>query len=133
MLNRSYKGFFLWMAAFCGLIAALSFLPIEDDGLMVRIVDCACVAGIEGLMVIIWRTEKIFWINGVRYEDALEAGSARRKAYALKYVKLFGIFLAGFSGFSVFSQLLRLPYMADTVLLAAGILACAFGTMKFRL
>lgn len=133
MLNKSYRGFVIWMIGFMAGIIGLPFLPIEAPHLTARICDFACVAGIEVLMLMIYKTEKIFWINGVSYEEALEAGSDRRRAYALKYVKRFGILTVGVFLFSLLAQLLGLPVVVDVLVLVAGIVVCAFSTIKLKL
>lgn len=132
MLNKSYWGVVIWMIGFMAGMLALAFLPIEDPHLAARVYDVACAAGIEVLMFMIYKTEKIFWINGVSYQEALEAGSDRRRAYALKYVKRFGILTVGTLLFSLLAQLLRLNILIDILVFVAGIMVCAFSTMKWK-
>lgn len=121
------------MLGFIAAAAVVSLLPIEDEGLFARIINNLCTVGIEILMFLIYKTEKIFWINGISYEEAVAAGSHRRRALARKYVKLFGIFGASFFLFSVIAQLLHLHWGIDVALVIAGMTACAFSTMRFQL
>lgn len=132
MLNKSYKGFVIWLIAFSVGIPCLAFLPIEDGHFLTRVLDVACAAGLEVLMLMMYKTEKIFWINGVSYEEALEAGSDRRRAFALKFVKRFGILTLGILLFSLLAQLLRLNVWIDILVMVAGIIACAFSTTKLK-
>lgn len=133
MLKKSYTGFILWMLGFIAAVACVSLFPIEDEALLVRIIGNLCTLGIEALMLLIYKTEKVFWINGISYEEAVKAGSGRRRGLALRYVKFFGIFAAGFLLYSVIAQLLHLPWGIDIGLLIAGMLAFALGTLRFRL
>lgn len=133
MLKRSYRGFVLWMAGYFVLMVSVSFLPIKDNGLLMRIFDFLTAASIEVLMLIVYKTEKVFWINGIGYEDAVEAGAERRKALALRYVKRFGTLTVGIFLFSIGAQLLRLPYWADLCVVTAAFVGCAFSTIRFRL
>lgn len=133
MLKKSYTGFVVWLIGFVVLIMLPSFLPTEDIGLIVRLIDNIMTISLEILMLIIYKTEKVFWINGVSYEAAVEAGSDRRRAYALRYVKRFGIFAATFLLYSVIAQVLRLPFGIDIAAVTVGIVVCAFSTMQFKL
>lgn len=133
MLKKSYTGFVVWLIGFVVLIMLPSFLPTEDIGLIVRLIDNIMTISLEILMLIIYKTEKVFWINGVSYEAAVEAGSDRRRAYALRYVKRFGIFAATFLLYSVIAQVLRLPFEIDIAAVTVGIVVCAFSTIQFKL
>lgn len=133
MLKKSYKGFALWMIGFVAVVLAVSLLPIEDNELLVRIVNNLCTAGIEVLMLLIYKTEKVFWINGVSYEEAVEAGSDRRRAYAWRYVKIFGILTAAFFLYSLIAQILHLPWGIDVALVIVALTVCALYTMRFHL
>lgn len=132
MLNKSYKGFIIWMIAFAAGMVGLSLLPIEDEHLTARICHVACAAGIEVLAFMIYKTEKIFWYNGVSYQEAVEAGSDRRRAYALKYVKRFGILTVGILVFSFLAQLLRLNVGIDSAVMVIGIVICALSTVRLK-
>lgn len=133
MLKKSYKGFVIWLIGFVLMIMLPSFLPIEDVGLIVRIVGNIMTISIAVLMFMIYRTEKVFWITGVSYEEAVEAGAERRRAYALKYVKRFGCIAAGFFLFSVIAQVLGIPYGVDIAVAFTAIVTGALSTIRFRL
>lgn len=133
MMKKSYMGFVLWMIGFTAAVMAVCLLPIEDKELLVRIVNNLCTVGIEVLMILIYKTEKVFWINGISFEEAVAAGSDRRRAYARRYVKLFGIMTAASFLYSFIAQLLHLPWGIDVALIIVGLTVCAFGSMRFRL
>ena len=79
MLKKSYAGFIVWMFLFIGILFSLSFLPVEDEGTMIRIIFVFTSLAITGMMLMIYISEQVYWINGVTYEQAVEAGSGRRK------------------------------------------------------
>ena len=133
MLKKSYTGFVIWLIGFCAMMTLLAFLPTEDVGLIVRLLNNIMRIGIVILMFMIYKTEKVFWINGVSYEDAVEAGSERRRTYAMRYLKRFGIFAAGIFLYSFIAQMLHIPYGIDIAIGFVGIVACAFSTMRFKL
>lgn len=133
MLKKSYKGLILWMIGYTAVLIGAAFLPIRDVGLLVRVIDSLTMVSVVVLMLIIWRTEKVFWFTGMSFEQAVEAGPARRKAYAWKHVKLFGIFAAAYLLFSVVAQMLHFPIAVDLAVLMAGMFAVCVFSMKFKL
>ena len=121
------------MLGFITLMMAAAFLPIDELGLLIRICNNLCTVGIEILMLLIYKTEKIFWINGISYEEAVKAGSDRRKVYARKYVKHFGVFTLAFLLFSLIAQLLHIHWGIDLMLVVVGLVGCCLRTMRFKL
>lgn len=133
MLKKSYKGLILWMAGYTAVLTGAAFLPTRDVGLLVRVIDNLTMVSIVVLMLIIWKTEKVFWFSGMSFEQAVEAGSDRRKAYSWRHVKLFGIFAAAYFLFSVAAQLLHFPFAVDFAVLTAGAIAASIFSMKIKL
>lgn len=116
-------------------IIGICFLPEEimTAGLITRIIDIFTAAWIALLTFIVYKTEYIYWYNGVTYEDAVKAGSERRKAYAYEHFKCFGGFAAAFTVFSVVAGYLGVPFWIDMVVLFIGEVYIAFGSMKIKL
>ena len=83
-LKKSYKGIWFLILLMIVFIIGICFLPEEimTAGLITRIIDIFTAAWIALLTFIVYKTEYIYWYNGVTYEDAVKAGSERRKAYA---------------------------------------------------
>ena len=88
-LKKSYRGFVLWMLGFLAGLAGMMFLPVEDGSLLTRAVIVYTAAAVALLAWIIWRTERIYWYNGTEYEDAVAAGSERRKRFAWQHFRIF--------------------------------------------
>ena len=134
MYRKTYKGLIIGVTAYVVLIMALPFaLPVLDADSCTRLTMCLTALGMAALTYAIWRTEYVYWYNGVTFEDAEKAGSERRKAYALSHFRLFGTFAAAVLLYSCAAWLLALPWWVDITLVGGGLIVCAFWSMKYRL
>lgn len=132
-LKKSYKGFVIWMIIFLSGMFGCAFLPIDDGDMMCRIVLNECIILLAVLTFIIYKTEYVYWYNGTTYEEALEAGSERRRVFAWKHFRDFGVFALAFLVFSIVAQLLKMGIWNDIVIATVGIVAVAIGTIRFKL
>ncbi|MCI5951183.1 MAG: hypothetical protein MRZ63_02565 [Anaerostipes sp.] len=130
--RKTYQGFILWMIGFIIASIGAAFLPFKED-LLIRITLNICTIGAAILTYIIYKTEYIYWYNGTSYEEAKNAGSERRKQFAWRHLKRFGLFAIAFFLFSVFAQVCRLSFWIDFWILCLGILATAISTIRFQL
>ena len=64
--------------------------------------------------------------------EAKEAGSERRKKFALVHMKRFGYFALAFFLYNVVSVLVGVPYGVDITIACVGIVIVAFSTMKIK-
>lgn len=133
MLKKSYTGFIVWMFLFIGILFSLSFLPVEDESIMIRAIFVFTSLAIAGMMLLIYFTEQVYWINGVTYEQAVEAGSARRKAFALRHLVRFGICTAIYLLFAVVGQIIGWPFWIDIIVFTVGVIATAISTIGITL
>ena len=133
MLKKSYTGFIVWMFLFIGILFSLSFLPVEDESIMIRSVFVFTSLAIAGMMLLIYFTEQVYWINGITYEQAVEAGSARRKAFALRHLVRFGICTAIYLLFAVVGQIIGWPFWIDIIVFTVGVIATAISTIGITL
>ncbi|MBE5963874.1 MAG: hypothetical protein E7252_02900 [Lachnospira sp.] len=131
-LKKSYRGLVLWIAGFTGAMFLAGLLPLKGD-IITLVVSNIMTFEVAILAGIIYVTEKIFWYNGISYEEAVEVGSARRKAYAFKYFASFGIFALVFLGISVILYVLNVPVWVSLILLTVGIVGVAISTVRFKL
>ena len=131
--RKSYAGFIAWLVLFCVGLLGIGLLPISDADVLMRLMDNGCCWGIVALTLIIERTEKVYWYNGITFEEAQAAGSERRKRYARALLKPFLIFAVLFSVFSAAGQFLQLAGWADCVVMAVGLIVCAFSTCRIKL
>lgn len=134
--RKSYGLFFLWLAAVgaVSVIVPLGDIPFRFFGggksyciLLLLLLDL--------LFVLMYGTERIYWLNGITYEEAAQVSSGERKRFA-------GLHLLCFLGATVCYILYCLvsKYCLSTVsvirdsLAAAGaICAAALLTNKIRL
>lgn len=132
--EKSYKELVLFLSgmlvALLGLGIAFAIWKPEHGA---RLTINLCTLFVALLMFVIWRTEKIYWINGVDFERAKEAGSERRKAFALRYLKRFAWFSLFGMLVSVSFALLGLHQMIDFSLISVGIVVIAFSTVSIKL
>lgn len=132
-LKKSYKGFIIWLIVFCVCMFGCAFLPIKDSDIVGRIVLNVCVIAMALLAFIIYKTGYVYWYNGTTYEEALEAGAERRKNFAWKHFRDFGLFALAFLVFSVIAQILNIGLWNDIVIATVGIIVVAIGTIRFKL
>ncbi len=132
-LRKSYRGFLLWLLAFTGSMFLMPLLPLKDEALLTRLILVLCDIWIAVLAYIIFRTEHIDWYNGIDYKTALQAGSARRRLYAWRHLKRFGLFALISVVVSAGLQLLHAPIWIDIVFFCVGLIAVAISTIRIRL
>ena len=133
MLKKSYTGFILWIVLYLGILFSMAFLPIENDGVMIRLILSFTALAVTGMMLIIYISEQVYWINGVTYEQAVDAGSERRKLFARRHLVRFGIFTAIYVLFAVVGQIIGIPFWIDIVVFTLGMIAAAISTINIRL
>lgn len=132
-LKKSYKEFIAFLIIYVISMILLAFLPINNVSIMIKIVILHSVTFITLLMYIIYKTEYIYWFNGVEYEDALKAGSIRRKQYAYKHFIRFRKFNVLLALYYVIVYLLNIPYWIDIIIGCVGIIITAFSTINIEL
>ena len=133
MLRKSYLGFWIWMMVYIGVSIGIVFLPIENAEIIARIGFNLTNLAIVILTLIIYLSEKVYWYTGITYEQAVESGSERRKSYALKHVKVFGIAALIYLIVSVIITIFNISFVTDTIIFTVIILIAAIYTMKFKL
>lgn len=133
MYRKRYKGFVIWLVVFLVLIFAICFVPVEDAAITTRLITNLCTLGIAHLTWLIWRTEQIYWYNGISFEEAEQAGSERRKAYALRHFRLFGLYALAALVVTVAAHLVHLPWWMDFTIVCGGLIAAALRTLTYKL
>ena len=133
MGKKSYTGFILWLMIFVAATLGISLLPTEDWQLMMRLIILLMGWGIAALAFIIWRTEQVYWYNGITYEEAEAAGSERRKDYAWRHLKVFGIYALGISVFVWGMQMLGASAWIDFTVGTIGLIVAGCCTMPIKL
>lgn len=130
--KKSYKGFIVWIVLFFVVNVGVCFLPLEA-GSMLRIIDNICTLGVALLTYIIYKTEQIYWYSGISFAEARDAGSEKRKIFAWKHLKRFGLFAIIFLIYSVIVQSLAVSYWSDVVIAVVGMIGVAVSTINIKL
>lgn len=131
-LKKTYKGLVLGLIGFCIVSTGVALLPLSSL-VLVRMINNVCTFGVALLAYVIYRTEYVYWYTGTTYEEALKAGSERRKSFALKHFRCFGLFALLFLIFSVVSYFLHMSIWIDIAILLPGITVAALWTIRFKL
>lgn len=133
MYKKSYTGFILWMVGFVAALLAICFLPVEDEQVLMRLILLLMAWSVTGMAFIIWKTESVYWYNGTTFEEAEAAGSERRKAFAQKHLKIFGVYALAASALAALMQLLGWSAWIDFTLATLGLVVAACMTMPIKL
>ena len=134
MLKKSYKGFWIFMALYVLSMFSCVLLPESWGGFTIgRIILNMCTLGIALLSWIIYRADRVYWYNGITYEEAEAAGPQRRSACAREHAKRFGIAAGLFLVFSVFAQLFQIPFYNDVWLAIVALVGTAVSTIGIKL
>lgn len=133
MYKKSYKGFVLSLLIYLVLIFTVSFIPAADESQPIRLVMLLTAWYMAGLTFYIWRTERIYLYNGTTYEEADAAGSERRKAFAWRHFRIFGMFALLMTLLSCGMQLLGVSGWIDFAVGMIGLIVAACRTIPFKL
>lgn len=123
----------IWLVIFCLSCIGICFVPKADLKLEVVLVDNIMIIGCFVLSLIIYLTECVYWFNGTSYEEAKEAGSERRKKYALEHMKRFCLFALVYLIYTVVSLWLKIPFGIDITIAGIGIIIVALSTIRIKL
>ena len=133
MYRKTYAGFIVWLIGFVIAMLSICFLPVEDEAVLTRLLQNLCTLSIALLTWMIWRNERVYWYNGITFEEAEKAGSERRKEYAFRHFRLFGGYALVALAATMASHLACLPWWVDFTFICVGMIAAAFRTMKYKL
>lgn len=128
--KKSYGGLVLWLVFFLTATCLCCFLP---EAWMLRGIMQLCSLGTTALTGMIYVNEKVYWINGVTFEEALQATTEQRKQYARRHLNVFLWFSVPFFFFSLLSYGLGWSPWIDFTLGCIGLIAAAVSTMSIHL
>ncbi len=133
MYKKSYTGFVLWMLGFVAALLGICFLPTQDEQVLMRLIMLLLAWGVASMAFIIWKTEYVYWINGTTFEEAEAAGSERRKAFAWRHLRIFGMFALMMTVVSCATYLLGWSAWIDFAFGTIGIIAACCFTIPIKL
>ena len=132
-LKKSYKGFVLWMIGFLAALVAVAFIPAGDETLPIRLIMLLMAWSMVSMSFIIWKTEYVYWINGVTYEDAVKAGHERRKEFARRHLVIFLRFALLHTAVALVMTLLGWSAWIDFTFGNVGLIVAAIRTTPIKL
>ncbi|MBP3541181.1 MAG: hypothetical protein J6K72_05140 [Clostridia bacterium] len=131
--KKSYLGLVIWLVLFMAIPFVMIVLPPLDGSTMMRLFLNYMAISLALLMLIIHQTEAIYWINGVEFDQAKEAGSEKRKAFAMRHLERFGWFALLFAAFSCLCHILGWSEWIDFAVCVVGIFGVAISTISIKL
>jgi|GEM_PF-7010358 len=137
-LKKSYKPLFIWfllLASFAILYNfVLNTLSIALSSKATSLLWlCFVNLMLVSLFLIIYKTERVYYINYVTYKEALEASGEERKAFAYKHLVIFGRAAAMYWVYSAISLILTFPLALDIGVFLVIIIVSAIRTISIRL
>lgn len=133
MYRKTYAGFILWLAGLIAAMAAALLFGSGDVALFMRLLQNLCTGSLALLSRMVWRSECVYWYNGVSYEEAEKAGSERRRAYAWKHFRLLGLYALAALLLTLSASLIGLSFWIDFLLITLGLMAAALWTLRYKL
>ena len=133
MYKKSYKGFVVGLIVFLALMVGIILIPAENEQLPMRLIMLLMVWYMAALSFQVWRTEQVYWYNGTTFEDAEAAGSERRKEFAWRHFRIFGMFALLMTVLSCAAQLLGGSAWIDFTVGTVGICVAACMTIPIKL
>lgn len=85
------------------------------------------------LFLMIYKTERVYYINYITYREAKEATAEERRAFAYKHLIVFCIATIVFIIYSIISLLFQYPTGVDIGVFTVIIIISAIRTIPFRL
>ena len=132
-MKKSYKGFFLWLALFLFGFYPLLLISGDNGNTATKLTLLYTTLMVAGLMIIIERTDKVYWINGVTFEEAEKAGYEKRMEFAAAHTRKFNAFAVIHTVFTVISFIFNLSIWLDIIVMLVGLIVTAFSTINIRL
>jgi hypothetical protein len=133
-MNKSYKGFILWTIIYtAGFIPMIAVTNSENGETVTKFILLYTTAMLTLLAYIIYKTDSIYWYNGVSFEEAEAAGYERRTEYTYKHLQLFGNFTVLYTLFTAASIYMEINVFIDTLVFTIGLIVTAILTIRIKL
>ena len=132
-MKKSYTGFIISMVVFIAVIIVLCNIPFNDENLMIRLIFNFASIFIAIMMFVIYKTDKVYLINTVSYEDIVNAGYERCQWFAWKLFKRFALFALSYLVFSLIMQLMGWSMLIDIIIYTIGIVAVSISCTTVKL
>jgi len=135
-LVKSYKPLLAWfLILLLGLTAVASIsssLELDPKIASLLITNTVSIL-LVGLMLIIYRTQRIYYINYVTYKEAAALTEEKRKRFAYQHLMAFMSSMILFAFYTVISILIKIPMMLDVTVFAVLLIVTAIRTVPFNI
>ncbi|MBN2794291.1 MAG: hypothetical protein JXR88_02710 [Clostridia bacterium] len=135
-LIKSYKLLIVWFIGFIVgtvfLSYVMSLLKISGDYLALIWLNLTNLFVIS-LFQMIYKTERVYYINYVTYKEACEATREERKAFAYKHINVFSKASLIFLIYSAISLIVKINIGINIGVYTVLIVVAAIRTVPFRL
>lgn len=130
---KTWKPFIAWIIGFPIISIVISLFLNTSAKISALIMLLITVISIYILMLIIYKGEYVYWINGgPTYEEAKSGGSKRRKKYAKAHLDLFSKMTLVCIGYGLISIMLNFPIWIDIIIISGAIIVTAFATIPIK-
>ncbi len=131
-MKKSYKGLILWLICFiCG-YGGLIFLPDNNINFLTNISMLYVSAMIAALSYYMYRYDKIYWINGVMFEDAVKMTRQQRDRFTWRHFEVFGKFLCLHIVFALITHFFNFPLWTIITVPTIGLIVTAISTIRIK-
>ena len=131
--KKSYTGFVIGLLGYAAALFVVAFLPAEDFSQPMRLLMLLTAWYMAWLTFHIWRRDRIYWYNGVSFEEAEAAGSERRKTFAWRHFRIFGMLALIVTAISLATWLLGWSAWIDFAVCTVGLIAACICTVPVKL
>lgn len=88
--KKSYALFLIWLSVFAAVLIIGAIRRPDIAGLgAVKTINLLMYAMMDILLLLVCVTGSVYWLAGISYEAAAEAGAAARKKYAICHLCIF--------------------------------------------
>lgn len=130
---KTYKPLIAWLIGFPIMIIFITRFIDSSEKISVLISLLMMVISLYILMLIIYKGQYVYWINGgPNYEEAKIAGSEKRKQYAKAHLDLFGKMTLVCFIYGLISLLFRVSIFIDIIIISGAIIVTAFQTVPIK-
>lgn len=134
--KKSHSLFFIWLA--CFFISMMAFCLIADvytsmsNEMITKVMLLLTALAIVILFYIIYRTEKIYWLNRISYDEAVYMTREERKRYALLQLQraIYAFFAT--MVYTVMGIYLHTPSLLDSIAVAIILGVMAFSSTNVK-
>lgn len=136
--KKSYKLFIAWLMSYIStLILCVRIMeniwPDKGGPYSAKVIGVITLMMLCILFVVIYKTEKVYWVNGISYKEALNATSTQRKIYAKRHLDRFLLANAVYVIYCGLDLIMVTNIVSDICVLVFAILVATLSTIPIKL